>query len=82
MTGPHGQMPDQPPEQPSADQPPSDHPALPYGAAPERTALAWQRTGLGLVIGCFLVFVTAVRLGIVPMAVVAGCLVVHAGEIR
>ena len=58
------------------DVPPDDHPASrgpePYGAAPERTALAWQRTGLGLVIGCFLVFTSAVRLGITPMAVLAG----------
>ena len=33
---------------------PADEPV--YGAAPERTALAWQRSGLGVVVGCFLVF--------------------------
>ena len=39
-----------------------------YGAAPERTALAWQRTGLGVIVGCFLVFRTAVDL-VLPVGV-------------
>ena len=50
-----------------------------YGAAAERTALAWQRSGLGVVVGCFLVFRTAVALGIVVagvLAVLLGVLVV------
>jgi uncharacterized membrane protein YidH (DUF202 family) len=42
-----------------------------YGAAPERTALAWQRSGLGVVVGCFLVFRTAIGLGATAVAVVA-----------
>ena len=42
-----------------------------YGAAPERTALAWQRSGLGVVVGCFLVFRTAVQLGATAIGVVA-----------
>jgi hypothetical protein len=49
-----------------------------YGAAPERTALAWQRSGLGVVVGCFLVFRTAIVLGVVAVAAIAavlGCLV-------
>jgi uncharacterized membrane protein YidH (DUF202 family) len=45
-----------------------------YGAAPERTALAWQRSGLGVVVGCFLVFRTAIALGVIPVGVVAGLL--------
>lgn len=50
---------------PAADEPP------PYGAAPERTALAWQRSGLGVVVGCFLTVHSSVRLGVVPIAVAA-----------
>lgn len=42
------------------------------GAAVERTALAWQRSGLGLVIGYFVVFVTAARLGEPVLAAAAG----------
>ena len=42
-----------------------------YGAAAERTELAWQRTGLGVVVGCFLVFHTAFALGVVPIGVIA-----------
>ena len=41
----------------------------PYGAAPERTALAWQRSGLGVVVGCFLTVHSSVRLGVIPIAV-------------
>ena len=39
---------------------------------PERTTLAWQRTGLGVVVGCFLIFHTAFQLGVLPVGVVAG----------
>jgi uncharacterized membrane protein YidH (DUF202 family) len=42
-----------------------------YGAAAERTELAWQRTGLGVVVGCFLVFHTAFALGVIPIGVIA-----------
>jgi len=38
-----------------------------YGAARERTALAWQRTGLGVVIGYFLLFVALVRHGVLAL---------------
>ncbi|MGS0685299.1 DUF202 domain-containing protein [Nakamurella sp. GG22] len=48
--------------------PPSEPP---YGAAPERTALAWQRSGLGVVVGCFLTVHSSVRLGVIPIAVAA-----------
>jgi uncharacterized membrane protein YidH (DUF202 family) len=40
-----------------------------YGAAPERTALAWQRTGLGVIVGSFMVFRTAVDLDLLPVGV-------------
>ena len=42
-----------------------------YGAAPERTALAWQRTGLGVIVGSFLVFQTSLRLGVPVVGAVA-----------
>ncbi len=45
-----------------------------YGAAAERTALAWQRSGLVVVVGCFLVFRTAVELGVVVVGVIAALL--------
>ena len=45
-----------------------------YGAAPERTALAWQRTGLSVVIGCFLVFVASFRTQIIAIGIAAGVL--------
>jgi uncharacterized membrane protein YidH (DUF202 family) len=45
-----------------------------YGAAAERTALAWQRSGLGVVVGCFLVFRTAIALGVVAVGVLAALL--------
>jgi len=51
------------------EQPPE--PVQPYGAAHERTALAWQRTGLGLVIGYFLLFVALVRHGVLAVAALA-----------
>ena len=42
-----------------------------YGAARERTALAWQRTGLGVVIGYFLLFVALVRHGVLAFGALA-----------
>ena len=45
-----------------------------YGAAPERTTLAWQRTGLGVVVCAFLIFHTAIRLGVLAVGALAGCL--------
>ena len=45
-----------------------------YGAAAERTALAWQRSGLGVVVGCFLVFRTALELGVLSVGVIAALL--------
>ncbi len=50
-------------------QPPE--PGQVYGAAHERTALAWQRTGLGVVIGYFLLFVALVRHGVLAVAALA-----------
>jgi|GEM_PF-703932 len=49
-------------------------PAEVYGAAPERTALAWQRTGLGVVIGSFLVFHASVALGVPAVGIGAAAL--------
>lgn len=46
----------------------------PYGAAPERTAMAWRRTGLSVIVGCFLVFHTAVQLGALVVGIAAACL--------
>jgi uncharacterized membrane protein YidH (DUF202 family) len=43
-----------------------------YGAAPERTTLAWQRTGLGVVVCSFLIFHTAIQLGVLALGVLAG----------
>ncbi len=48
---------------------PGDPPTV--GAAPERTALAWQRTGLGIIVGSFLVFQTSLRMGVPAIGVVA-----------
>lgn len=45
-----------------------------YGAAPERTTLAWQRTGLGVVVCSFLTFHTAIQLGVLAVGVLAGSL--------
>jgi len=42
-----------------------------HGAARERTALAWQRTGLGVVIGYFLLFVALVRHGVLAFGALA-----------
>lgn len=41
---------------------PGERPAV-YGAAPERTVMAWQRTGLGVVVGSLLVLHTSLRIG-------------------
>lgn len=46
--------------------------AQPYGAAAERTTLAWQRTGLGVIVCSFLVFHTAFRLGVLAVGALAG----------
>jgi len=54
----------------SADSPESEV----YGAAPERTALAWQRTGLSVVLGCFVVFVASFRTQNIVIGVAAGVL--------
>ena len=43
-----------------------------YGAAPERTTLAWQRTGLGVVVCSFLIFHTAIQLGVLAVGMLAG----------
>ena len=45
-----------------------------YGAAPERTTLAWQRTGLGVVVCSFLIFHTAIQLGVLAVGALAGSL--------
>jgi hypothetical protein len=45
-----------------------------YGAAAERTALAWQRTGLSVVIGCFVVFVASFRTQIIAIGIAAAVL--------
>jgi uncharacterized membrane protein YidH (DUF202 family) len=58
------------PDRGSADSPATEV----YGAAPERTALAWQRTGLSVVIGCFLVFVASFRTQILAVGIAAGLL--------
>lgn len=42
-----------------------------YGAAPERTAMAWRRTAMSVTICCFLVFHTAVRLGALAVGLAA-----------
>jgi uncharacterized membrane protein YidH (DUF202 family) len=50
---------------------PTAEPVEVYGAARERTALAWQRTGLGVVIGYFLLFVALVRHGVLALGALA-----------
>ena len=54
----------------TAEENPTD-PVEVYGAARERTALAWQRTGLGVVIGYFLLFVALVRHGVLAFGALA-----------
>jgi uncharacterized membrane protein YidH (DUF202 family) len=49
-------------------------PEEPPGAAGERTALAWQRTALGVVVGCFLLAFRALLLDEGWLAVGAGLL--------
>ncbi len=49
-------------------------PDEPPGAAGERTALAWQRTALGVVVGCFLLAFRALLLDEAWLAVGAGSL--------
>ena len=53
---------------------PQTRPGDVYGAAPERTTLAWQRTGLGVVVCSFLIFHTAFQLGVLGVGVVAAAL--------
>lgn len=45
-----------------------------YGAAPERTALAWQRTGLSVVLSCFVVFVAALRTQMIAVGITAAAI--------
>jgi len=54
----------------AAAEPPEGWPEV-YGAAPERTALAWQRTGLGVIVGSFVVFRISVELEVLPIGVAA-----------
>ncbi len=53
------------------DEPSTPEPVQVYSAATERTALAWQRTGLGVVIGYFLLFVASVRHGVIAFGAMA-----------
>jgi uncharacterized membrane protein YidH (DUF202 family) len=41
------------------------------GLAPERTTLAWQRTGIGVIVCSFLIFHTAFELGVIGVGVLA-----------
>jgi uncharacterized membrane protein YidH (DUF202 family) len=50
----------------------------PDGAQPERTALAWQRTLLGVVLGALLLAMTAARAGVPGATVGAALLGVYA----
>ena len=70
MTTPSNPEPDSGPDRATSasDGPPAEV----YGAAPERTTLAWQRTGLGVVVGSFLIFHTAIQLGVLTVGVLAG----------
>lgn len=58
----------------AGSQDPPAQPSETYGAAPERTTLAWQRTALGVVVGCFLIFHTAFQIGVLPVGVVSAAL--------
>ncbi len=46
----------------------------PPGAQPERTALSWQRTVLGTIVGALLLSMTAVRSGAPVLAIAAAAL--------
>ncbi|MBI9115157.1 DUF202 domain-containing protein [Sanguibacter suaedae] len=50
---------------------------VPDGAQPERTALAWQRTLLGVVLGALLLAMTAARAGVPAATVGAAALGVY-----
>ena len=49
----------------------------PPGAQPERTALAWQRTILGTVLGALLASMTAIRVGAPVLAIAVAMLCVY-----
>jgi len=53
---------------------PAARPAEVYGAAAERTELAWQRTAVGVVIGSFVVCHTCVQLNLLWMGGIAALL--------
>ena len=59
-------------------------PGTPPGAQPERTALAWQRTILGTVLGALVASMTAIRVGApgLSIAVSALCLYVALRLVR
>lgn len=57
--------------------PPADAAGPPPGAQPERTALAWQRTILGTVLGALLAAITAIRVGTPGLAVAVAGLCVY-----
>ena len=48
-----------------------------HGAQPERTALAWQRTILGVVLGALLMSMTAVRIGAPWLAIAVAVLCIY-----
>ena len=52
-------------------------PVPPPGAQPERTALAWQRTNLGTVLGTLLASMAAVRVGAPWLAVAIAALCIY-----
>jgi len=76
MTMPQDPVPDVEPNRANEPHvgPPSTSPGEVYGAAPERTTLARQRTGLGVVVCSFLLFHTAFQLGVLGVGVVAAVL--------
>lgn len=52
-------------------------PGPPPGAQPERTALAWQRTILGTVLGALLASMAAIRVGAPGLAIAVAGLCVY-----